>query len=414
MPAVEQCPHRGNVEIRDGIEFAQCRLLHDIISAQSAPIPQVPRGACEQCVNGVPPAVDRLNPVLASFVFSATSEIVDQGGVPGCDTDRAEELGDWARTFLEVDTSGYRPPRTQPRSFRDCCHLGPQVGVQQQPSPQGLVRTAVYDCRHADHARTTEAGCNGCRDWARRPGPRPAALNFRLPRPASWRGNGRPIRWAVGMTTAPRKTPTLATSLDALQRAGWHDVSLSVDGSTSLPPAMDFDSVTVRTPATGPWPNFFLTMLELVLTRSDSDAVMLVQDDALFYDGEPLREYLESVLWPSDPPGIVSLYCSAAYTRNAPGWTIADERWEWGALAFVFPMDLARQFVSDESVIHHRRTNRGLRFIDDVIGEWAERNAVPIWYPSPSLVQHTGETSTVWPGVPAGGYRRADWFAGDF
>jgi hypothetical protein len=64
-------------------------------------------------------------------------------------------------------------------------------------------------------------------------------------------------------------------------------------------------------------------------------------------------------------------------------------------------------------VIEHRRTDRGLRFIDDVIGEWAERNLVPIWYPTPSLVQHIGETSTVWPGVPAAGFRRADFFAGD-
>ena len=34
-------------------------------------------------------------------------------------------------------------------------------------------------------------------------------------------------------------------------------------------------------------------------------------------------------------------------------------------------------------------------FVDDVIGMWAERSDVPIWYPTPSLVQHIGETSTI-------------------
>ncbi|MEJ7595366.1 MAG: hypothetical protein WKF77_27925, partial [Planctomycetaceae bacterium] len=155
------------------------------------------------------------------------------------------------------------------------------------------------------------------------------------------------------------------------------------------------------------------TMLELILSEPDANAILMLQDDAQFYDRENVREYLESILWPSEPAGIISLYCSAAYTRETQGWAVAEERWEWGALAFVFPVELARRFVCDAKVIQHRWTERGLRFIDDVIGEWAERNSIPIWYPSPSLVQHIGDTSTVWPGVPAEGYRRADSFAGD-
>jgi hypothetical protein len=133
-------------------------------------------------------------------------------------------------------------------------------------------------------------------------------------------------------------------------------------------------------PAIGAWPNFYLTLLELVLGKPKADAILIVQDDAQFYDRENLRDYLGSILWPRETPGIVSLYCSAAYTREAAGWAVCDTRWEWGALAFVFPLD---------------------------------RNAIPIWYPTPSLVQHIGETSTVWPGVPAAGFRRADFFAGD-
>jgi hypothetical protein len=182
---------------------------------------------------------------------------------------------------------------------------------------------------------------------------------------------------------------------------------------TDLCPTKTIEKISLRSPATGAWPNFYLTLLELVLSEPDADAVMMLQDDVQFYDRENVRLYLESIFWPSDPDGIISLYCSAAYTRETPAWTVAEQRWEWGALAFVFPKELARRFVCDPEVIQHRFTNRGLRFIDDVIGEWAHRNAIPIWYPSPSLVQHIGDTSTVWHGVPAEGYRRADSFVGD-
>ena len=173
------------------------------------------------------------------------------------------------------------------------------------------------------------------------------------------------------------------------------------------------EHVALGAPAIGAWPKFYLTLLELMLSQPNADAIMMVQDDVQFYDRENVRDYLDSILWPSETQGILSLYCSAAYTRYSPGWFVADQNWEWGALAFVFPAELARRFVCDAEVIAHRGTDRGLRFIDDVIGEWAERNGIPIWYPSPSLVQHIGNASTVWPGVPAEGYRRADSFAGD-
>ena len=236
-------------------------------------------------------------------------------------------------------------------------------------------------------------------------------LRHILPQPTSWSGGGT-ISWAVGMTTTQRRTPTLVISLEYLQRAGWDNVLVAVDGKVNLSPS-ESAQITLRTPAVGAWPNFYLTLLELTLVRPNADAFLMIQDDALFHDRENMREYLDTILWPADPPGILSLYCSAAYTREAAGWTVADQRWEWGALAFVFPAELARDFVSDPQVIRHRLTDRGLRYIDDVIGEWAERNGIPIWYPTPSLVQHIGDTSTVWPGVPAEGYRRADSFVGD-
>jgi hypothetical protein len=413
VPAVEQCPHREDIHFKDGDESARCGLLCHILNCgEELTSLRVSRGACESCVDGIPPSVDRLNPVLASFLYSAASEIVALGGTTTCDVIRAEELQEWARSSVTVEVLGRRSAAARPRSFRDCAHLGQLTGYTQQPSVQGMVRTAAHTCHHPAHETTTEANCSSCLDWSRTVESQVRVLADVLPAPPSWH-SGLPIRWAVGMTTAPRRTPTLETSLDYLRRAGWSNVRLAVYGMAGLPPTTSIEHVSLREPALGAWPNFYMTLLELVLSKPDADAVMLLQDDVQFYDCENVREYLDSRLWPAGPPGIVSLYCSAAYTRETPRWTTADGRWEWGVLGFVFPKELAQRFVCDPQVLQHRSTDRGLRFIDDVIGEWAERNEIPIWYPSPSLVQHIGDTSTVWPGVPAEGYRRADSFVGN-
>ena len=50
-----------------------------------------------------------------------------------------------------------------------------------------------------------------------------------------------------------------------------------------------------------------------------ADAFMLVQDDIIFDHRHHVREYLENILWPADPIGAVSLYCSKAYTQPHAG-----------------------------------------------------------------------------------------------
>src|SRR5207245_1359720 len=82
---------------------------------------------------------------------------------------------------------------------------------------------------------------------------------------------------------------------------------------------------------------------------------------------------LERVLWFDSPPGLVSLYCSSAYTRPEPGWHALGRAWTWGALAFVFPRALAMRFVTDPRVFGHRWSDwhEGKANIDVVIGRWA-------------------------------------------
>ncbi len=366
------------------------------------------------CQQSVSPTPERINQVLASFLHRIADEIIDQGGISGCDLPRAEEIRRWAGSHLEVCLSVQSGKEFQDRAQRPCCYLGAPVGRCVEAGAKGHALAVAYRCEHPAHQTTTEEACRWCRDWADAPARR-AQLGELLGTPKG-RAGPRVRQWAVGVTTAPRRQATLDTCLDYLKRAGWDDVRLFVDDRVStLAPYHGHLPVTLHQPSVGAWPNYYLTLQELLCRHPDADAFMIVQDDACFYDRECLREYLEDLLWPTDPPGLVSLYCSSAYTNEHSGWHAIDEEWVWGALAFIFPRERAIQFLTDPGVVAHRlKPLGGLKLIDEAIGKWAARQKVPIHFPTPSLVQHLGVTSTLWPGVPSAGYRRADSFAGSW
>jgi hypothetical protein len=171
---------------------------------------------------------------------------------------------------------------------------------------------------------------------------------------------------------------------------------------------------TLRSPAAGAWPNHYLSLLELTMRQPGADAYLMLQDDALIYDGENVRAYLEEALWPGDRLPVVSLYCPAPYTAERFGWHRYRKSWVWGALAFVFPRATLQAYLCDRSVCQHRWRSKtgGLAQIDVVIGWWARRRRIPVWFPTPSLVQHVGATSTLWADSLATGPRAASLFVG--
>ena len=216
------------------------------------------------------------------------------------------------------------------------------------------------------------------------------------------------------MITAPRRVATLDACLDSLIRAGWERPRLFVDTATTIATRHIGLPLTVREPRIGAFPNYYLALAELVMRDPEADAYMLAEDDVLFSDREDLRAYLEDVLWPSDSVGAVSLYCSSVYTRPDPGWHRFDGEWVWGALAFIFSPESARRFLSDPLIFAHRTSkDEGLADTDALIGVWSHQRDLPLFFPTPSLVQHIGDTSSLWPASRALGLRRADRFAGD-
>ncbi len=408
---ITSCGFRTEVREEAGVETARCGLLAKILGAADAEVFRVRRDACRACCQAQPPLVERINPVVASLLFPRAGVLAERGA----DAGRMAAIRQRAERFFEVEIPAEEAIPPWPRRASVACgYRGESIaknGREAQPEPSEEV---VFACQHPGHETTTEAHCRRCRDWAEVPGPAPPPLSRLVPAPDPRQGPA-VAEWAVGMTTAPRRQETIALCLDSLLRAGWSMPRLFVDSGADIARRFAHLPVTLHEPALGAWPNYYLGLAELLMREPAADAYLMVQDDGLFYDREDLRQYLEAVLWPDWPIAAVSLYCPMVYTKPDAGWHRLEGRWVYGAVGFVFPRPSAQRLIADLGVLGHRwsERNEGLANIDVVIGKWAERNKLPLYYPTPSLVQHVGDTSTLWPRARALGVRKADRFAGD-
>jgi hypothetical protein len=361
---VESCPYYHTTAGAAGQDDrARCELLARLIGPAGEGRCHVGRDVCEACVDSFPPTPEDINYVIASLIVRITDDILESGAGGGADRRRALELREWA---------------------------------------EGCIPVAFPDETEVAGSPPVEASL----PWA--------ALDRTIPLPST-RCEPVVTEWAVGITTAPRRLPTLEFCLAALLGAGWDEPRLFVDEATAPLPAR-FGAVarSVRETRIGAWPNYYLALAELTLCQPTADAYMILQDDALLIQHPGLRGYLEQVLWPGDRPGIVSLYCARPYTQASPGWYALPMQWIWGALAFIFPAELARRFLADPEVVRHRgRGPSGLAGIDILVGRFAYRNDLPVYFPTPSLVQHIGHVSALWDNAHVSGSRRATSFAGD-
>jgi hypothetical protein len=281
-----------------------------------------------------------------------------------------------------------------------CWYLGEFVGLRECGSCRGQVQTKVFACRHPEHETTTVNDCLKCPDYEQR-------LSV-----------GAAAKWAVGVTTAPRRSPTLGRTLHSLRSAGWDSIRLFAERD-SLVPAMTVAtdlSVTRRESTLGAWPNWYLGLAELYQRDPLADAYLMVQDDVIFCAN--LRPVLENTLWPEERLAVVSLYDPLPESgRGAePGYRrLSTSGGLPGALALAFPNLAARLLLSDRQVLLHRRRgpSQALKLIDVVVGQWAERHQLSAWSYFPSLCQHVGHTSTIWPETEDRVKRQAIGFVGE-
>ena len=311
-----------------------------------------------------------MNPIVASLLFSITENIQCQDGVAGCSHERATELNRWAEKSL------------------------PAVAPDEDDAVD-ISRTGSNDLSQISIEELQRI--------------------LPLPHTSKSKSSNKDFRWEVGVTTSERRMPTLEQSFETIAKAGFENPTLFVDGPMQIPASLEKVESCFRTRRLGAFPNYVASLWELFLRNPFADGFLLIQDDALLPTSPHVREYVEHVTWPVEGPCILSLYCSAKYEKESAGWHRFEGDWVWGAVAFAFSPEAIRVVLNSIRLIEHRAQpdKKGLSQIDVVIGQIATEANIPIFYPSPSLVQHIGTVSTIWENARAVNGRRATQFIGD-
>lgn len=236
-------------------------------------------------------------------------------------------------------------------------------------------------------------------------------------------------KWAVAVTTAPRKDCTLNECIESIRHCGWDPIVFAEPNSTPT------DALTVHNEKQlGVWHNW-LNSVHYCLNNTDADTIMTVQDDTFFHPES--KSFAEKILWPDPKAGFISLYTPHKYsfwkdkkTPKRPAVMRIITRSLWGACCLIFPrkvlVDVLNHPVTHrwigasvktktaaQRIYQRRRENPHLiANSDTAIGQLMNRMGRTMWFVNPSLVSHIAEFSTIGHGGNTGSrncYRQADF-----
>lgn len=216
------------------------------------------------------------------------------------------------------------------------------------------------------------------------------------------------MKWTVGLITAPRnKGYYLDLTLNSLRVAGFGDVVVFAEPG-SLIPQDHTGPVVFRRQTYGDWSNWATALYDLLLSEPDSDYYFMSEDDGLYCKN--VKPYLDRILPTLGEFGTVSLYTPGRYHR--PGFLGLHDECQgpltWSTLSVIMTRAGVISFFSDPDVQRHRfenifPTNIVWGFTvdpknsakDAVLGQWAKKNGLPMFYHTPCLASHIGNHSTL-------------------
>lgn len=253
--------------------------------------------------------------------------------------------------------------------------------------------------------------------------------------------------WQYGVTTVPARVGNeLPKTLESLKIAGFDAPRLFVDGCEDPYPMFKHFGlpITSRSDPVLTAGNWVLSLYELWARNALADRYAIFQDDLVACVG--MREYLESCHYPEK--GYWNLYTVPMNQVLAPkndakgtvdGWFLSNQLGK-GALALVFDGPAVRNLLGQEYLVDRFLTRdpdpymrkrlvdsghsneeaeamsrRCDRKIDGGIVDAMKRRGWAEWCHSPSLVDHTGDESTMnnKHRVGGNGYGRAESFRGE-
>lgn len=175
-------------------------------------------------------------------------------------------------------------------------------------------------------------------------------------------------------------------------------------------PTQNCKNVIQRPRFFGDWANWATGLYELLLSSPDSDYFFMAEDDIIVCKG--IRAYLEEQLPKLNNFATVSLYCPNKYSKKIVGFHNECIGWlTCSTLTVIMSREGVIKLFSDPDVQRHRfehifpvpadEISWGVgvdpknSVKDAVLGLWAKKNNLPMYYHSPSLVQHVGLISTL-------------------
>lgn len=207
-------------------------------------------------------------------------------------------------------------------------------------------------------------------------------------------------RIVCGVTTSPRKSPTLPACIDSMTAAGFNPIVFAEPGS----PATKQPTIQHATKQ-GPWYNW-LGMCRTLLKNTNSQWIMTVQDDSLFHSGS--RLFLESFGEHHQQSGFLSLYTPKHYAAGRELGSVfpISTKSLWGACALAFPRESLAAIVSHSRAANWKgavykvgRNRQRQRWevanVDTAIGIICTQLKLPMIFCNPSLVQHVAVHSTL-------------------
>jgi len=348
------CKHRKH---QDYTISAECQKFTELVQVQTEFDPSV----CEYCLATSPP-LD-----LASDPFRSQ--------------------------FRRLTNSGVIPP---PTTFKDanCILLGDPLNIPSDPLPISEYLNCKHQChyyRQCTIISNDQKSCQLCPDRLRISYEFNENPDFGIYEPRQKFDTIR--KWAVGVTIAPRRYPTITKSIKALESAGWGTGIIFAEPGSYIDCGPNWPYVH-RFKQTGIFGNWILGLYELFIRNIDADAFFMIQDDIVVAPGT--RNYLENSLWFTEQPHLVSLFGPNAIDKDpSNGWRSVSN-YHGGPNSIIMSHETVQEILSSLIPLRYYGVQSQKKTSFDDLGVFIlmSQNNWPVFYPKPSLGDHIGHQST--------------------
>jgi hypothetical protein len=212
-------------------------------------------------------------------------------------------------------------------------------------------------------------------------------------------------RWSCSVTTVPQRASTsLSETLEALQAAGFDKLDLYVDSiQPTWPSAFPSNVINVtyrRNIRT--YSHWYLTLAEMYMRDPYCQWYAIFQDD--FIAVRNLKQYIEQSTAQLPVRHYLNLFTfmeNETVASTARGWLPAycdknGRQLGRGAVGLVLPHRAVTELLSSRHMIDRRQDSvRGHRSLDGAVVEAMNSAGFKEYIHSPSLLQHTGEQSSM-------------------